>query len=255
VEAGSYKQYDAGSKLFTIAFENGPVLTQQADAMDPGVRTLVVQGTPDNDKIRFNPGGGTGSILKVLVNDLAPGTFSPTGRLIASGGAGDDDIQVAGGLTLSAWLCGGAGNNVLVGGAGDDQLLGGGGQNLLIGGLGADTLNRNGGDDLLIAGTTAFDTNEAALAAVLAEWTSGRDYATRAANLRGTGSGPRANGDFFLKASGPDVTVYNDDAVDVLQEASGTDWFFANQSGGVALDLLNGLGGSEIVEELSLLVA
>src|SRR5262249_40090938 len=29
VEAGSYQKYDAGSKLVTIAFENGPVLTQQ----------------------------------------------------------------------------------------------------------------------------------------------------------------------------------------------------------------------------------
>jgi len=40
----------------------------------------------------------------------------------------------------------------------------------------------------------------------------------------------------------PDVTVYDDDAVDVLQGALGTDWFFANRSGGVALDILNGLG-------------
>ena len=39
----------------------------------------------------------------------------------------------------------------------------------------------------------------------------------------------------------PDVTVYDDDAVDVLQGALGTDWFFANRSGGVALDILNGL--------------
>jgi hypothetical protein len=40
------------------------------------------------------------------------------------------------------------------------------------------------------------------------------------ADLRGTGSGRRANGDFFLKASGPDVTVYDDTAVDVLSGAA-----------------------------------
>jgi hypothetical protein len=34
-----------------------------------------------------------------------------------------------------------------------------------------------------------------------------RDYANPAANLRGTGSGPRANGDPFLQVSDPDVTV------------------------------------------------
>ena len=59
------------------------------------------------------------------------------------------------------------------------------------------------GRDLLIAGTTAYDGNEAALAAIMAEWTSGRDYATRIANLSGTGSGPRDNGSVFLMASGP----------------------------------------------------
>src|SRR4051794_32928360 len=32
--------------------------------------------------------------MKVLVNEVAPGTFSPTGRLIASGGDGGD-VQVA----------------------------------------------------------------------------------------------------------------------------------------------------------------
>jgi hypothetical protein len=31
------------------------------------------------------------------------------------------------------------------------------------------------------------------------------------------------------------------------------DWFFANRSGGVAVDILNGLGGSEVVEELGVL--
>jgi hypothetical protein len=53
--------------------------------------------------------------------------------------------------------------------------------------------------------------------------------------------------------SGPDATVYDDDVVDVLHGASGTDWFFANRSDGVALDILNGLGGSEMVEELGVM--
>src|SRR5262249_51417591 len=116
---GLYKQYDAGSKLVTIAFENGPVLTQQADALDSSARTLIVTGTPGNDKILFNPGASRGSTMKVMVNDVAPGTFSPTGRLIAYGGAGDDDIQVASGITLPAWLYGGDGNDRLKGGGGN----------------------------------------------------------------------------------------------------------------------------------------
>jgi hypothetical protein len=50
--------------------------------------------------------------------------------------------------------------------------------------------------------------------------------------------------------SGPDTTVYDDDAVDVLQGASGSDWLCPNRSGGIALDILGGLGGSEVMEEL-----
>ena len=242
VESGSYQKYDVGSKLVTIAFENGPVLTQQTDALDPSLRTLVVQGTPGNDTIRFNPGGGKGSTVKVTVNDVAAGTFSPTGRLIAHGGAGDDDIQEASGLSLPAWLYGedgndrlngGGGNNVLLGGAGDDLLVGGGGRDLLIGGEGRDLLI--GGDDLLIPGTTAFDANDMALAAITAEWTSGRSYNDRVANLRGTGSGPRANGNFFLTVSGPDATVFDDDEFDVLTGGSGMDWFFADLSQDIIL--------------------
>ena len=91
----------------------------------------------------------------------APST--PTGRLVAHGGDGDDDIQVAGGIALPAWLYGeggndrlkgGAGHDVLLGGDGDDMLVGGGGRDLLIGGTGADRIVGNQDDDILIAGTT-----------------------------------------------------------------------------------------------------
>ena len=110
----------------------------------------------------------------------------------------------------------------------------------------------NAGDNLLIAGTTAFDGNPASLAAVMAEWTSDRTYAARVANLRGSGAGPRGNGGTCLQVSGPDVTVFDDGAVDVLTGNSGSDWFFAHRSGGVALDLITDLGGSEVVEELGM---
>ena len=80
----------------------------------------------------------------------------------------------------------------------------------------------------------------------MAEWTSGRDYATRVANLSGTGSGPRNNGDYFLMASGPDATVFDDGAIDVLNGGSGMDWFFANLS----QDIIHGRRDAEIVESL-----
>ena len=47
--------------------------------------------------------------------------------------------------------------------------------------------------------------------------------------------------------------MFDDAVVDVLSGASGSDWFFAHRSTGVALDIINGLGGSKLVEELGVL--
>jgi fibronectin-binding autotransporter adhesin len=69
------------------------------------------------------------------------------------------------------------------------------------------------------------------------------------ANLRGTGTGPRANGNVFLKASGTGATVFDDGDGDHLQGGSGQDWFFANRTGGVR-DTVASLAGNELVDEL-----
>jgi Ca2+-binding RTX toxin-like protein len=251
VEAGgSHKQYDAGDKRVTIAFDGGPTLSQQPNPQDATLRDLVVTGTPGDDHINFTPGGGG---VQAQVDGLPNGRFDPNGRLVAYGLAGNDTIQVAGGISLSAWLYGGdgddllqggGGNDVLVGGAGSNTLISGQGRDLLIGGSGASRLVGNSGDSILIAGTTAFDDNQAALAAIMAEWTSARDYATRVANLSGTGSGPSANGSYLLIAGGPKATVFDNGAADVLSGGSGMDWFFAD----LAQDVIHGKHDSEVVD-------
>jgi Ca2+-binding RTX toxin-like protein len=164
---------------------------------------------------------------------------------MAFGQAGNDDIQVAGSIALRAWLYGddghdrlkgGAGHDILLGGVGDDLLVGNSGRDLLIGGAGADRIVGNADDDILIAGTTAFDANDQALCAIMDEWTSGREYAQRCANLRGTGTGTdfanRRNGNVFLmngdEFPGAVATVHDDNAEDTLTGSSGQDWFFAN---------------------------
>jgi len=204
----------------------------QASPIAPGRIDVVASGTLGNDSIQFNRGAATGAV-EVLINGISRGIFAPTGRLIAYGLAGDDDIQVDGSLPLAAWLYGGAGNDrlkggaghdVLLGGIGDDQLLGGTGRDLLIGGVGADRIVGNSDQDILIAGYTTFDAQVNALAAVTAEWTSARDHQTRVKNLTdGSGSVDRLNGGYFLNAG---VTVKEDQDVDVLTGASGLDWVF-----------------------------
>jgi Ca2+-binding RTX toxin-like protein len=217
---------------------------------------LVVGGTDGNDTIRLlaAPAGG----IEVVINGASQGIFHPTGRLVVYGGDGNDDIAVAQDVTAEAWLYAGAGNDrlqagggnsVLIGGTGNDILIAGSGRDILIGGDGSDQLFGGAGEDIVIGGTTAFDDNEAALAALLAEWASGRDYATRIANLSGTGSGPRLNGNTFLTASGPAATVFDDGNRDVLSGGAGLDWFLAHL-GKHGTDDLGGLQVGEIVEDL-----
>src|SRR5207302_696782 len=63
VAAGSYKGYNAGSKPLTVAFQNGPSLTQAADPDMPGKLALTVHGwATGDDKIQFNPGGSAGTV-------------------------------------------------------------------------------------------------------------------------------------------------------------------------------------------------
>lgn len=247
--------YAVGTKLLTVAYQGGPTLSLQADPIYAGTTMLVVLGTPGDDKMVFNPSsGGTGAI-DVLFNSLPKGSFAPTGRLVAYGLAGNDDVQVAGGISRPAWLFGGDGDdrlkggsgwNVLVGGDGDDLLVGGSNRDLLIGGRGADRIVGNESDDILIAGFTSFEAldpalRDSALAAIMAEWTSARSYADRVRNLRGDATNRaaafalRANGEVYLtvagNAAGRAVTVFDDGDVDTLTGDLGLDWFLFNVDG------------------------
>lgn len=238
------------------------------DDCNPGQTALVVIGTANDDTIVFQPQGNAGAIT-VHVNNASAGTFNPTGRIVAYGLAGNDDLQVAGSIANSAWLYGGtgndrlkggAGNDVLLGGEGDDLLVGGSGRDILIGGNGADRIVGNADDDILIAGRTAFDDNTAALCAILAEWTSARSYAARVANLMGTGSGSdyanRANGGYFLRVTdqAATTTVFDDGAEDVLTGSAGQDWFFANLTGSGVRDRITDLGAAEFAIDLDFIL-
>ncbi|MBW3541220.1 MAG: PKD domain-containing protein [Planctomycetes bacterium] len=194
---------------------------------------LAVGGTSGDDQIVFTPGENAGEI-QVILNGVSLGVFTPTGRLIAYGLEGNDNIQVASSISLPAWLYGdagndrlkgGAGHDVLDGGTGDDLLVGGGGRDLLEGGRGADRIVGNADDDILVAGWLNFADRETAVSKIMAEWTSDRSYQTRIDNLTGVGTAERANGEFFLKL---DDTVRDDEEAseDVLTGSAGDDWFF-----------------------------
>jgi Ca2+-binding RTX toxin-like protein len=143
-------------------------------------------------------------------------------------------------------LRGGPGNDALIGGSGNDLLDGGAGRDLLIGGQGSDSLAAGSGGALLIGGRTLFDDSDAALSAIVAEWSSSRSYVDRISNLSGNGSGPRSNGNTFLQTQ---ATVFNDDSKDFLTGGPGDDWFFADFISRKR-DTIAAFARLEVIEEL-----
>jgi hypothetical protein len=133
-----------------------------------------------------------------------------------------------------AHLQGGGGPTVEVGGGGTDtHLKGGKGRSILIAGTGAARLKGHSGDDILIGGTTAFDNNEAALLAVLAEWSSGESYLQRIANLQNApvtvnGQTVNPNGSYGAGYSLNAATVHDNGLSDHLEGGGDLDWVFAS---------------------------
>jgi len=258
---GSYAGYSPDTKLISIAYQDGPTLTQQADALDPTRRTPVVVGTVGDDRIVFVP-GPSGGRIDAAVGGLPWGTFAPTGRLAVQKGTATTTSKspapsplTPGSTAMPATTGsrGGVGSNLILGGGGEDLLVGGPGRDILLGGAGSARIVGNAGDDILISGNTAVDAADAALAAILPEWTSTRTSAARVANLKRTGTGPRANGNPFLITDRPGANVFDAGAIDTLTGSAGLDWFLFNFDGDAdpkKRDKATDLSASEFASDL-----
>jgi Ca2+-binding RTX toxin-like protein len=189
-----------------------------------GGTALLITGTSASDTIVVEP-GDSASTLKVTLNGVTTVVAKPSGRIIVTGGNGDDNIQIAGAIANPVWLYGDAGNDrlnagsagsLLFGGDGDDQLLGGNGRDVMIGGEGADRLIGNSDDDILIAGLTDQDARSSAhheefWCNVLHQWNSADSFALRLERLRPVLL-PLVHDDSFV------------DAIDILNGGGGKDW-------------------------------
>src|SRR5262249_42121726 len=149
----------AGHAFLMTPVTDATPVTLQDDSCEPGKTMLVARGTEGDDRIVFKAGTRPGQVL-VVINGTTYGPFVPTGRLVAYGRGGNDEIRVKG-LSNPSWLYGGDGNDTLYGGsgadvlfgeAGNDHLHGRGGRDILIGGVGEDVLIGGGGDDIMIGG-------------------------------------------------------------------------------------------------------
>jgi Ca2+-binding RTX toxin-like protein len=215
VAPGATGDYDAGSKLITIAFENGPTVSQLPDATNPSLRTLTVVGTPADDVISFNAGSPSG-IVYAQISGVPTGSFMPTGRIIAYGEDGHDEISVDEAIALTAILDGGEGDDELSGGAGDDLLLGGGGSDrltgaagndFLAGGQGTDRIVGSAGHDVLVAGDVANHFTHNDLLLIAQQWAANRTVDNSTAD------------DELDEAFG---------GLDSLTGSSGADWFIVS---------------------------
>lgn len=207
----------------------------QVDPTNASKTALFVGGTSGNDVISVEPVCDSNS-LKVTING-ASSTFTPTGRVIVYGNAGNDCITVDE-IEIPAELYGGDGNdsihggessNIEVGGAGDDFLEGGNSRDILIGGGGGDILDGEGGDDVLIAMSTVYDANPAALESIQKEWTrTDASFSQRVAHLTGGGG---FNGTNVITVA----TTFNDNSTDLILGDGGSDVSFISK-GDIVVD-------------------
>jgi len=209
-----------------------PAGTSPVQATLDAAGNLTILGSPGNDHVEVKLNKKSQQII-VQAGNQQIGSFSNTSvsTIQFMGLAGNDHIKIAEQITATTILDGGAGNdslngsgrgnNILLGGPGNDHLQGGKGRDLMIGGLDRDHLNAQQNDDILIGGSTAHDANSAALLQILAELTSVDSYSVRIDKLRGgTGGLP------MLSAT----TVTDDAARDMIQGGPGLDWFLAGAS-------------------------
>jgi ELWxxDGT repeat protein len=187
---------------------------------DPGLAgklSIVVQGTESADKLLVTAIGTSTSSYTVNLNGVSTTLTGITGRIIAFGLGGDDDMDLSG-ARVSVRADGGEGNDGILGGRLADTLFGGNGADLIAGGLGADGINGGAGNDIVIDGTVSVRAAGKTLRSVLNGWAAKAspaesDYASITTDLLFTAD----------KAS-----------KDTLTGGLGTDWFWSATAGAVA---------------------
>ncbi len=181
------------------------------DSATPNV--LVITGRSVRDVVTVAR-STDGLSLIVTLNGVAETinlADSGVGRILAFGLEGNDSITLTSRVTTSAFLDGGAGNDVLNGGSGNDVLIGqdgndilngNDGRDIMIGGDGKDTIGGSTGvmEDILVGGRTVYDNDQDALCQILAHWTSAEEFTPRVDKLlAGTGVPKLSSGEIVDK--------------------------------------------------------
>lgn len=226
------------TNIWKVQGKNSGQIETLAMGMFDYVGIENLQGGTSNDIFQFTPTGRlAGSIVGLTGSDTLDysqfGATMPVRVNLAQGKA----TLVDGGVAGIDNVAGGAGDDILVGNSTANQLYGNGGRDILIGGVGIDILNGGAGDDILISGSTSFDGDAAftALNAIMTEWSSNQEYATRRLHLLGLLE-RGLNGEHKLTNS----TVQPDLDIDKLTGGNDVDWFWGTAN--EVLDLNAAIG-------------
>jgi Ca2+-binding RTX toxin-like protein len=114
--------------------------------------TVVINGTNANDVINITETNGVVTVSG-LAETVTISGFDAADRIVINGLGGDDVINASGlGADVLLTANGGDGNDVLLGGTGNDTLNGEAGDDILLGGGANNVLNGGSGNNVVIAG-------------------------------------------------------------------------------------------------------
>jgi Ca2+-binding RTX toxin-like protein len=121
---------------------------------DGAVDTITINATSGDDVISVVNNNGVVTVSGLAATVTIAG-FEASDRLVINGLDGDDVIEASGlGAAMLLTANGGNGDDILIGGTGNDELHGEAGDDILIGGGGIDVLDGGPGGNVIIAAAT-----------------------------------------------------------------------------------------------------
>ncbi len=119
---------------------------------DAAADNVITNATNGDDVVSVSGIGPNAQVSGLPVLVSVSGAIAGSDRVTVNALAGSDVVDASGLSADSALLTidGGDGDDVLLGGAGNDTLLGGAGDDVLIGGAGTDTIDGGPGDNVVL---------------------------------------------------------------------------------------------------------
>jgi Ca2+-binding RTX toxin-like protein len=125
-------------------------------SISPTTPTNTVNGTAGDDSVHISKAGGIAGLLGLYEVNVNGNTQFMTKQQLENTdfqlGNGNDTLVVDSNVTANITAHGGGGDDVMIGGAGNDHFDGGKGNDILAGRGGNDWLSGGKGNDVLLGG-------------------------------------------------------------------------------------------------------